>query len=207
MRVAPLTEATFDAWAALFEACGCACHCRYWHFAGGKNDWLARCFDDPSANLAEQAAAVREADATSPIAQQARGLIAFDAPAPDAAGVGAGEIAVGWVKLAPREILAKLTRQGAYRGLRLEGPSDVWSVGCFLVHPAHRRRGVARVLLQAADDAVRAWGGRAIEAYPHRAAYALRDEEAWMGPEALFASCGFVSVHDVAPYPVLRKQL
>jgi GNAT superfamily N-acetyltransferase len=200
VRVAPLTEATFGAWAALFEACGCTCYCRYWHFGGGKNDWLARCFEDPAANRAEQAAALRDAGRA---AHEARGLIAFD----DADADLEPAKAVGWIKLAPRDALAKLTRQGAYRSLRLEGPSDVWSVGCFLVDPAHRRRGVARALLEASDDAVRAWGGRHLEAYPHRAAYALRDEEAWMGPEALFAACGFVSVHDVAPYPVLRKAL
>jgi GNAT superfamily N-acetyltransferase len=193
VRIAPLTDATFDAWAALVEACGSTCFCRYWHFAGGKNDWLARCFEDPAANRAEQAAAVRATDVT------ARGLVAL--------GGAAGDAAAGWIKLAPRDALPKLTRQGAYRGLRLEGPSDVWSVGCFLVHPAHRRQGVARALLEAAADAVRTWGGRHLEAYPHRAAYALRDEEAWMGPEALFVSCGFAPVHDVAPYPVLRKTL
>jgi hypothetical protein len=44
-----------------------------------------------------------------------------------------------------------------------------------------------------------------VEAYPHRVVHALRDEEAWMGPERLFVSLGWQVVHDLAPYPVYRK--
>jgi GNAT superfamily N-acetyltransferase len=170
VRIAPLTADTAAAWSALFDACGCTCFCRYWHFTGGKNDWLARGFERPHENRDEQLARVTEGS------DEAKGLVAFE-------GEGGVEVAVGWMKLAPRAVLGKLRRQGAYRGLDLGSDDGVWSVGCFLVHPAHRRRGVARALVQAADAHVRAWGGRAIEAYPHRAGYALRDEEAWMGPE------------------------
>jgi GNAT superfamily N-acetyltransferase len=190
VRVAPLSLETAPGWSALFEACGSACFCRYWHFAGGKNDWLARCFERPAENLEEQLARVAE---RSP---EAQGLVALE-----------GELAIGWMKLAPRTVLGKLRRQGAYRPLDL-GPDDgVWSIGCFLVHPEHRRRGVARTLVLAADEHVRTWGGRAIEAYPHRAAYPLRDEEAWMGPEGLLVSCGYVATHGDGPYPVYRRTL
>ncbi len=196
MRVAPLTRETFAAWSALFDACGCTCFCRYWHFGGGKNDWLARGFERPHENRDEQRAKVEVGS------DEAKGLVAFE----DEGGVE-GEVAVGWMKLAPRAALAKLRRQGAYRGLDLGSDDGVWSVGCFLVHPEYRRRGVARALLEAADAHVRAWGGRAIEAYPHRAGYALRDEEAWMGPEAMLVKCGYVATHEDGPYPVYRKAL
>jgi GNAT superfamily N-acetyltransferase len=86
----------------------------------------------------------------------------------------------------------------------------VWSIGCLLVRPDRRRSGVARALIEAAPEAVRAWGGRAVEAYPHRVGHALHDEEAWMGPEGVFASLvtnGWQPVHDVAPYPVYRRRL
>jgi GNAT superfamily N-acetyltransferase len=190
MRIAPLTTEIAEAWSALFAACGCACHCRYWHFGGNKNEWLARCFGEPERNREEQLALVRQG------AFEARGLVALD-----------GDVAVGWMKLAPRGTLAKLRRQGAYRGLDL-GPDDgVYSIGCFLVHPAHRRRGIAGALVAAADEQVRAWTGRAIEAYPHRPGYALRDEEAWMGPERIFVEKGYAVVHDDGPYPVYRKDL
>ena len=190
MRIAPLSPAIAGAWSALFAACGCACHCRYWHFAGNKNEWLARCFNEPEKNREEQLALV---DAGAP---EARGLVALE-----------GDLALGWMKLAPRAVLGKLRRQGAYRSLDL-GPDDgVYAIGCFLVHPEHRRRGVARTLVSQADEHVRAWAGRAIEAYPHRPGYAPRDEEAWMGPERIFVDHGYAAVHDDGPYPVYRKVL
>jgi GNAT superfamily N-acetyltransferase len=130
-------------------------------------------------------------------APEARGLLALEGD-DDAA-------AVGWMKLAPRARLPKLRRQGAYRALDLGDDEGVWSIGCLLVRPDRRRRGVARALVEAAPEHVRAWGGRTVEAYPHRVAHALHDEEAWMGPEGLFVTLAWQAVHDVAPYPVYRK--
>lgn len=190
MRITPLVPALGDAWAALFEACGSGCYCRYWHFAGNKNEWLARTFEHPGTNRDEQLRGLAEG------APEARGLVALE-----------GDAVVGWMKLAPRTTLSKLTRQGTYRSRALGTDDGVWSIGCLLVHPAHRRRDVARRLIEGADDAVRAWGGSVIEAYPHRAAYALRDEEAWMGPESLYRACGFVTTDESTPYPIYRKTI
>jgi GNAT superfamily N-acetyltransferase len=190
MRVVALDTAHLGAWAALFEASHCPCYCRYWHFDRAKNEWLARCAHAPDLNRDEQSALVRAGDAS------ARGLIAMQ-----------GEYALGWIKLAPRAALPKLTHLPAYRSLHLGATEGTWVIGCFLVHPDHRRSGVAHALLSAADEHVLAWGGCRIEAFPRRTSDALHDEEAWMGPESLFARLGFIPVHDVAPYPVLRKNL
>jgi len=190
MLVEPLSEANAAAWTALFEACGCSCYCRYWHFEGTKNEWLARCFGDPAANRDEQLALVRSG------APEARGLLAID-----------GGAALGWMKLAPRARLPKLRQLGAYRRLDLGDDEGVWSIGCLLVHPAHRRRGVARALVAAAGEQARAWGGRAVEAYPRRSSDPLHDEEVWMGTPALFASCGFVEIAGEGQYPVMRRAL
>jgi GNAT superfamily N-acetyltransferase len=187
VRVAPLTPENLGAWRSLFEASGCACFCRWWHFTGTKNEWLARSFEEPAVSFDEQAALVGSG------ALEARGLLATDD------GVG-----IGWMKLAPRARLPKLRRQGAYRPVDLGDDDGVWSVGCLLVRPDRRKTGVARALVAAAPAQVRAWGGRAVEAYPHRVAHALHDEEAWMGPERVFAELGWKAVHDVAPYPVYR---
>ena len=192
VRVAPLTADLLPAWAALFEASGSACFCRWWHFEGTKNEWLARCFEDPARNRAEQSELVERG------AVEARGLLALE---------GDRDEAIGWIKLAPRALLPKLRRQGAYRPLDLGDDDGVWSVGCLLVRPDRRRQGVARALVRAAPDQVRAWGGRAVEAYPHRVAHALHDEEAWMGPESVFVTERWQLVHDIAPYPVYRKLL
>ncbi len=188
LRIEPLSERNVDAWVALFDACGCACFCRYWHFEGTKSEWLARSFEAVTVNCDEQLAMVRDG------APEASGLLAMRA-----------ESAVGWLKLAPRACLYKLTRQGAYRSLNLGHEEGIWSVGCILVRPAERRRGVASALIAGAEDWTRRWGGRAVEAYPHRVPYALHDEEAWMGPEVVFVARGWKAVHDVTPYPVYRK--
>jgi GNAT superfamily N-acetyltransferase len=187
VRITPLTVDNAGAWRALFEKSGCTCFCRWWHFTGNKNEWLARGFEDPAKNFDDQAALVVAG------APEARGLLAME-----------DEAAVGWMKLAPRALLPKLRRQGAYRPVDLGDDEGVWSVGCLLVRPDRRRSGVARALVEAAPEQVRAWGGRAVEAYPHRVAHALHDEEAWMGPESVFAALGWKPVHDVAPYPVYR---
>jgi GNAT superfamily N-acetyltransferase len=190
LRIEVLSEHNADAWSALFASCNCSCFCRFWHFEGTNHEWLARCVGDGAHNREEQLARVREG------ALDARGLVAFH-----------GGAAVGWMKLAPRACLAKLRRRGAYRTLDLGDDAGIWSIGCFLVRRDARRLGVARALALAAEQWVPAWGGRAIEAYPHRVAHPLHDEEAWMGPEAIFRAANWTRVHDAAPYPVYRKNL
>jgi GNAT superfamily N-acetyltransferase len=204
VRIAPLTPELAGAWAALFDASGSACFCRWWHFEGNKNDWLARCFHEPARNREEQTALVAAR------APEAGGLVAFDE-----GGDGNGNEIIGWMKLAPRARLTKLRRQGAYRALDLGDDEGVWSVGCLLVRPDRRRRGVARALVEAAPDRVKVLGGRAVEAYPHHVAHALHDEEAWMGPESVFVGLGWQEwlepqsgrerERDAAPYPIYRK--
>jgi GNAT superfamily N-acetyltransferase len=191
--VVALDASRIDAWAALVRASDSGCFCRYWHFTGDKNAWLARCVESPDENLRETSALVRASDPA------ARGLLALEA-----------DDAIGWMKLVPRAVVPKLRGQSVYRSLDLGPDEGVYAVGCFLVHPEHRQRGVARALLAAADEHVRAWGGLAIEAYPRRWPEPLRDDEAWQGPLALFAELGFTEVEDARAtrqYPVYRKRV
>jgi GNAT superfamily N-acetyltransferase len=188
MNVEPLAAAHLAGLAALFDAASSSCFCRWWHFRGNKNEWLDRCAHRPEENRAELEQALADGDPS------ARGLVAID-----------GGRVVGWMKLTPRAAVAKLRALPVYRALDL-GPEDTTlSVGCFLVDPAARGRGVARALLEGAETWARRWGARAIEGYPRRSAEALHDEEAWQGPEDLFRALGFEAVVDVAPYPVYRK--
>lgn len=190
IRVTKLDAADGEAWAKLFGACSSACFCRYWHFEGNKNEWLDRCAHDADANRREQLLHVL---AGNPCA---RGLIAWQ-----------GDLAVGWMKLTPRAALGKLTRLPVYRGLDAGADEGVFGIGCLLVLPDQRRRGVARALVLAADAHVRAWGGVAIEAYPRHAEGPLHDEEAWMGPEGIFREAGYEVDRGSNPYPVYRKAL
>jgi GNAT superfamily N-acetyltransferase len=44
--------------------------------------------------------------------------------------------------------------------------APVWSIGCFVVRPGYRRRGVTRALLDGAVAYARAQGAPGVEAYP-----------------------------------------
>lgn len=190
MLVEAVTRDHFARLAALFEACGSACFCRWWHFAGTKNEWIERCALRPEENRRE----LEEALAAG--SDSARGIVAI-----------AGDEVVGWMKLAPRASLPKLRALPVYRAHELGTDEGVFSIGCFLVHPEHRRRGVARAMLAAAPTIVRAWSGTAIEAYPHAIDRTMYDEEAWMGPNALFEHAGFTQRGGELPYPVLRLRV
>ncbi len=187
MIVVPLTAAHRDGFRALMDAAGLGCFCRYWHFVGTKNDWLERSALRPEENEAEQF--------RDPAADDARGLVALQDGA-----------VVGWLKVVPQPAAPKLLQQSVYKKL-VQAASDVHAIACFLVHPDHRERGVARALLRAAPDFARAHGARELQAYPRRSDDRLPDGQALAGPEVLFRSEGFELAHDVPPYPVWRKYL
>ena len=185
MTVAPLAPPLVPKWYDLFRRASCPCHCRYWNFEGTKNDWLDRCANAEDENAREQRALV-EADAP-----EGRGLVALD-----------GDLCVGWMKLGPRP--KKLRAQSAYRSLPLED-DGVLSIGCFLVDPEHRRRGVVHALLEGAKHHARSVGARAIEGYPRKCDTPLSDDEAFMGPIDAYLAAGFQRVEGAFDaYPVFR---
>lgn len=193
LTVAELNASHLPSFHALFDAAASTCFCRYWHFEGTKNDWLDRCANRPEENFDELATAVRSR------APAARGLVALSSED--------GDMVIGWMKLTAREHVPKLRRLPVYRGLELGSEAATYSIGCFLVHPMARGRGVVKALVNAAPAFVRAWGGAAIEAYPRRSTEPMYPEEAWLGPETVFVQAGFEPVNDVPPYPVYRRDV
>ncbi|CAN5594271.1 hypothetical protein BH09MYX1_BH09MYX1_66420 [soil metagenome] len=191
--VTALTPALVPSLDNLFHRASSPCHCRYWHFEGTKNDWLARCAMAERENADEQAALVLAG------APEAGGLVALAADDPG--------VVVGWMKLSPRP--KKLRTLSVYRALPLDESSGVLAIGCFIVDPAHRGRGVVSALLAAAPAYARALGAHTIEAYPRKADHRLADEEAWMGPLHAFEAADFTSAYAEAfgPYPVLRLRV
>jgi GNAT superfamily N-acetyltransferase len=183
-----VTEAHIPSLLALFEATSTPCHCRYWHFEGTKNEWLERCAFRPEENAAELSSAVRSGDPSG------RGLVA----------VTEG-VVLAWMKLTPRAAVPKLRRLPVYRSLDLGDDATTYSIGCLLVHPSARGRGLARDLVAAAPQFARAWGARAVEGYPRRSSEPLHAEEAWQGPERVFIDSGYEIVAGEPPYPVYRK--
>jgi GNAT superfamily N-acetyltransferase len=197
IAVVPLSPRRLRAFGELFEASSAPCFCRFWHFSGTKNDWLDRCANRPEENLAEQERALAASDPT------ACGLLAVDA----SEGAPAAEArALGWMKLAPLSSVPKLRGLPVYRALDLDAAAT-WAIGCLLVRPDARRRGVARALVSAAAPYAREHGAHAVLGFPRRSSAPLHDEEAFQGPEQLFRSLGYEVVHDVAPYPVYRHRL
>ncbi|WP_437804980.1 GNAT family N-acetyltransferase [Sorangium sp. So ce1078] len=179
---------------ALFEAAGTPCYCRYYHFEGTNNEWLARCSDGQGENRREFAEALAAGS------DEARGVVALAKDVPDV---------VGWLKVAPAAVVAKAYERRLYRGLPCFAGdrAGVFLIGCAVVHPGHRRQGVATALVAGAVGLAPAWGARALEALPRRPKEPVSDEELWTGPVSAFTRNGFVEVNAFEPYPVLRRML
>jgi GNAT superfamily N-acetyltransferase len=178
--------------AALFEAAGVSCYCRFWHFEGNNNAWLLQCATGAAENRAALEAGL------SAGRDETRGVVARS-----------GAEIVGWLKVAPAAVMKKAYDRRLYRGLPcFAGEREgVFLVACALVHPGHRRRGVATALIAGAVRLAPAWGARALEALPRRPREAVSDEELWTGPMGAYAANGFVEVNSFDPYPVLRREL
>jgi GNAT superfamily N-acetyltransferase len=176
--------------AELFTRAGTDCHCEWWHFEGDKNEWLARLFHAPEANRAALIERARSSESSGVVAVTPTSEV------------------VGWMKLTAASAVPKLYAQRPYRGLPVlaERRHETMTVGCFLVDPAWRRRGVAASLLAKGLELARTAGASAVEAFPRRSD-ALRDEELWTGPYDLYTRHGFEVVHDLVQYPVLRRML
>jgi GNAT superfamily N-acetyltransferase len=191
MRVVRVNESHLEGLHALFEAASSACFCRYWHFEGTKNEWLDRCAHRPEENRAELDAAVRGER------EDGQGVVA----------VTDDGVLIGWMKLTRRSAVPKLRRLPVYRSLDLGDEDAAFAIGCFLIHPEHRRSGVARALIEGGVRIAEERGAAAIEGYPRRSSSPLYDEEAWQGPERAFLATGFEHVAGEPPYPVYRKVL
>ncbi len=70
---------------------------------------------------------------------------------------------VGWCAIAPRETFPRLERS---RILKRVDESPVWSVVCFFVTKAFRRKGISIKLLKAAVNYAKEQGGEIVEGYP-----------------------------------------
>ncbi|HTJ85281.1 MAG TPA: GNAT family N-acetyltransferase, partial [Polyangiaceae bacterium] len=192
LEVRAVARADAAGLAALFDAASSTCFCRYWHFEGDKNAWLERSALEPETSRGELEAALTARS------DEAAGLVALAAGA-----------VVGWLKLSRATTVPKLYEQRLYRGLScFGGPRDgIVTIGCVLVAPTERRRGVATRLVEGAIAHAREAGARAIEALPRRPREAVSPEELFMGPWSTLVRRGFVEVGGEGPYPVLRLEL
>jgi GNAT superfamily N-acetyltransferase len=141
LAIRPLTPHRWADFETLFGKNGaCAgCWCTWWNMS--QSEWLATKGDGTKRKMK---AAVKKGPPP--------GLLAY-----------AGDEAVGWCAIAPREEYPRLARS------KILAPVDdasVWSVTCFFVRRDWRWRGVTVALLEGASRWVASQGGRIVEGYP-----------------------------------------
>lgn len=187
-----------DRLAAFFERADSTCFCQYWAFSGDHRDWQMRRALEPALNRAALLEEVADGRLLAVVAVE-RAERSDDA---------AEHAIVGFSRLGEPERLARTYQGRLYRGLPcLTGRSGkVLGVGCFLVLPAVRRRGVARGLLAAAEALATHLGYDLLDGFARRAVD-VPDEEYWTGTPELFDGAGFEQVSDFEPYPVFTKKL
>jgi GNAT superfamily N-acetyltransferase len=154
------------------------CWCQYWH-TRGREYWQGRGAPN-RARLEEQ---IRRGVAPA--------LIAY----------AAGE-AVGWCRLGPRESFERLAHS---KTLAPVDDEPVWSVVCFYVDPAAKRRGVASTLLEEAVAVAGSRGAPVLEGYAARPGHPNIDS--YTGYLPMFLAAGFESVRQGGRRTIVRRSL
>jgi GNAT superfamily N-acetyltransferase len=114
-----------------------------------------------------------------------------------------GDRPVGWCAVAPREEYPGLARS---RVLQPVDDAKVWSVTCFFIDRAYRKKGLSAALLRAAIGFVASRGGRIVEGYPVEARSEMPAAWAWTGLAAAFREAGWVEVARRSPSrPIFRS--
>jgi ribosomal protein S18 acetylase RimI-like enzyme len=116
-----------------------------------------------------------------------------------------GKVPVGWVTLGPREEFSRLEKSPVMKPV---DDKPVWSIICFVVPSAHRRQGVADVLLEGAIAYARKRGAKLLEAYPVDKAGRQSDDSMWFGAKSMYDRAGFKEVARRKPSrPVVRRKV
>jgi len=183
LQIHPLTSDRWDDFVRLFGQKGaCAgCWCMWWRLP--HRQWTR-----------QKGAGNKRAIRRVVLAGEMPGLLAY-----------VGEEPVGWCALAPR---AAYPRLATSRILKPVDDRPVWSVPCFFVAKAYRRRGVSLALLRAAVEFARARGARLIEGYPTEPRKDQPDLFVYTGLASTFRKAGFKEVARRRPFrPIMRRSL
>ncbi len=110
--------------------------------------------------------------------------------------------AVGWCRLGPRESFERVEHS---RTLVEPATGSVWSIVCFYVHPAAKRRGVATTLLEKAIPLARKGGADVLEGYAARPEHPNIDS--YTGYLPMFLAAGFEPVRAAGRRTLVRLDL
>ena len=108
---------------------------------------------------------------------------------------------VGWIQILHVRTAPKL---GAM--LKLKTAVDAHAVGCMLLLPEYRKKGLSRVFLLTVLKHLKIKGIKKLLAIP-KSEGPVADDEAWNGPAKLFDSLGFVKGEKVLDRVVYYKDL
>ena len=189
LRVVPARDAPFADVEAVFGTRGdpATCWCQWYKLRGA--EFRAA---DPTELRDRLAAQLAEPD-------PGPGLLAYD-----------GETPVGWCAVEPRPALVRLAHSPVASATTEHDFTDpgVWSVSCFVIPRAYRRRGVATALAAAAVDVARAHGARVVEAYAVDPAARSKPPaaELFPGTVSMFAAAGFVEVARPKPHRAVMQR-
>ncbi len=100
-------------------------------------------------------------------------------------------IPAGWVSVAPRSEFALLERS---RKLAPVDDQPVWSINCFYINRHFRRRGLNRLLIEAAVKFAVERGATILEAYPIDVDHKTESSTLYYGVAETFRQCGFMEV-------------
>jgi GNAT superfamily N-acetyltransferase len=115
----------------------------------------------------------------------------------------------GWAAVEQYSAYPNLARSPVSKRLP-DDPVEPWAVTCFVVRVEHRRRGVARALLDGALQHARDRGATVVEGYPvdPEVRPALSNAERFHGTVAQFRAAGFEVVRrPSATRAVMRRSL
>jgi GNAT superfamily N-acetyltransferase len=119
--------------------------------------------------------------------------------------------AAGWCSVAPKSTYRALVRSRTIPHVQDEG---AWSVVCFVVRPAFRRRGLMHQLLAGAVGHAQEMGATVLEGYPVDPGGERVDQvSGYVGTVALFGAHGFSRVRQTAgrrggkPRWLVRREL
>lgn len=169
-----LSASSLDAFRSLHSGDDAWCQCVAW-WVPGWDGWGAR--------TAEENSALRQS--------------LFDRGVHDGYLIRFDGALGGWCQAWQRSAFTKLSVQFG------PSPDDkAWMIGCVLVKPPFRGKGLARQALRLVVDDLRARGASSVDAFPKR--HAGDEGELWNGPESTYLGLGFRVVKDDPKRPLLR---
>lgn len=176
LRVRPLADDTWDAFAALVEANGGVwggCWCLGFHLALGTGRTAEQ-------NRAEKQDRVRTGTTHA--------ALVFD-----------GDACVGWCQFGSPAELPEIKSRRRYEAGLTESPT--WRITCFFTGRGQRGRGVADTALAGALDEIAALGGGTVEGYPEETDdRKVSGSFLHTGPMPAFERHGFTRTRPISPH-------